>query len=128
MGLLASIMAPLGPSVVISTMLGYIASPKKDYGYVPQQTVTSAPLEAVIAIVLFGIFSNLEQTVSPPLYPWVKVLPLWLNCLLIPVNLLFSSVLGFFVGLMVSKYINYRVHLTTDFIWVRVNKNPQMGE
>jgi NhaP-type Na+/H+ or K+/H+ antiporter len=127
-GLFASVMAPLGPSVVISGMLMLMANPKnKDYGHIPQQIVISAPLEAVIAIVLFGIFASLEQTTVPPLFPWVKVYPLWVNILLIPVNLLFSTVLGIISGWIVSKYMHYRIKVKTDYIWVRVSKNPQMG-
>ena len=105
MGLFASIMAPLGPSVVISGLLMLVAS-KKNHGYVAKQMLISTPLEAVIAIVLFGIFSSLEQTSVPPLYPWVKVLPMWLNCVLIPLNLLFSTVMGICVGYCASKYIS----------------------
>lgn len=127
MGLLASVMAPLGPSVVISAMLGYSSNKKKTYGYPVQQTMITAPIEAVIAIVLFNIFANLAQTESPPLFPWVEVLPLWLNCVLIPVNLTFSTVMGILVGYVVSKYIHYRVKIKTDYVWLRVNKNPQMG-
>jgi hypothetical protein len=49
------------------------------------------------------------------------------NCLLIPLNLIFSATMGVLIGILISKYINYRVRLKTDYIWVRLNKNPQMG-
>jgi len=127
MGLFASVMAPLGPSVVISGLLSIVAKPNRDVGYVPKQILISSPLEAVLAIVLFGIFSNLEQTSTNPLYPWVKTYPLYVNCLLIPLNIIFSTVLGVVLGYLVSLYINYRVHYKSDFIWVRISKNPQMG-
>jgi len=127
MGLWASLMAPLGPSVVISGLLQLLANGKKDYGYPTKQILISTPIEAVLAIVLFGIFQNLEQTSTSTLYPWVEVLPLWLNCLLIPINIFFSTVLGIVVGYLCSCYIDWRSKITTDYIWVRVNKNPQMG-
>jgi Kef-type K+ transport system membrane component KefB len=127
MGLMASIMSPLGPSVVLSGLLQMVAG-KKNYGYVPKQMIITTPIEAVIAIVLFGIFSNLEQASGNPLTPWVKVMPLWESCVLIPVNLIFSIVMGMVVGWVCSKYINWRAKIKTDYIWVRVSKNPQMGE
>ena len=106
-----------------------MSNPKKDPGYTGKQTLIATPIEAVLAIVLFGIFSNLEQTgLKNPLYPWVTGLPLLENCLLIPANLLFSTVMGILIGAMVSKYIDWRSHQKTDFIWYRVNKNPQMGK
>lgn len=126
MGLFASIMAPLGPSVVISTLLQFVAG-KKDHGYVPKQILISTPIEAVIAIVLFGIFANLEQSSKDTMYPWVQTLPLWENCVLIPANLLFSTVMGIVLGWLNSRYIDWRSQQKTDYIWVRVNKNPQMG-
>lgn len=127
MGLWASVMAPLGPSVVISGLLQLIGNGKKDYGYPTKQIVISTPIEAVIAIVMFGIFQNLEQSGTNTLYPWVEPLPLYANCLLIPVNILFSTVLGIVSGIICSRYIDWRSKIKTDFIWVRVNKNPQMG-
>eukprot|EP01041_Mallomonas_annulata_P001187 gene1187-2311_t len=109
MGLMASIMAPLGPSVIISGLLMMVANEKKKpHGYVPRQLLITTPIEAVLAIVLFGIFSNLDNTQNDPLYPWVPVLSLLENCLLIP-------------------YIDWRSKVRTDFVWIRVNKNPQMG-
>jgi hypothetical protein len=128
MGLFASVMAPLGPSLVISSMLVFASDKKKEYGYTPAQIIMSSPFEAVVAIVLFNIFGSLVQTESPPLYPWVKLLPFWLNIVLIPVNLIFSAVMGYLVGWAVSKYIHYRVQFKTDYIWTRMNKNPQMGK
>jgi Kef-type K+ transport system membrane component KefB len=128
MGLFASIMAPLGPSVVISALLMIVADKSKKHGYVPNQVLISTPIEAVIAIVMFGIFTNLEQSTTNPLFPWVKVYPLYANCLLIPVNIIFSIILGILVGAVASRYINYRIKMKTDFVWVRISKNPQMGE
>jgi hypothetical protein len=126
-GLLASIMAPLGPSVVISALLSIIANKKKNHGYVPKQVLMATPIEAVIAIIIFGIFSTIEQTKPSTIYPWVELYPLYANCLLIPLNILFSTAMGIFVGYFVSKYINYRIEIKTDFIWTRINKNVQMG-
>ena len=106
-----------------------MASPKRNPGYVGKQVLIGTPIEAVLAIVNFGIFSNLEQAgLTNPLFPWVVGLPLLENCLLIPANLLFSTILGVIVGWVCSKYIDWRSQLKTDFIWTRVNKNPQMGE
>ena len=112
-------MAPLGPSVVISTLLGLVAQ-KKYHGYPPKQIVISTPIEAVIAIVLFGIFQNLEQTERSTLYPWVNPLPLFVNCLLIPVNIMFSTVMGIVLGYVCSRYIDWRSKFRSDYIWVRV--------
>jgi hypothetical protein len=115
--------------VVISGLLNLMASPKRNPGYTGKQVLISTPIEAVLAIVLFGIFSNLEQVgETNTLYPWVESLPLLENCLLIPANLLFSTVMGIIVGAVASKYIDWRSHQKTDFIWYRVNKNPQMGK
>jgi hypothetical protein len=106
-----------------------MASPKRSPGYTGKQVLISTPIEAVLAIVLFGIFSNLEQVGEKnTLYPWVKGVPLLENCLLIPANLLFSTVMGIMVGGVASIYIDWRSHQKTDFIWYRVNKNPQMGK
>jgi hypothetical protein len=100
-----------------------MASPKRNPGYTGKQVLISTPIEAVLAIVLFGIFSNLEQVgETNTLYPWVESLPLLENCLLI------STVMGIIVGAVASKYIDWRSHQKTDFIWYRVNKNPQMGK
>jgi len=129
MGLFASIQAPLGPSVIISALLNILAVPKVDFGYVPKQILTSTPIEAVVSIILFWIFANLEQTTTDSMYPWVKVLPLWLNCVLIPVNILFSTVLGVLVGWLASLYINWRVAQvhTHPVLWESVNRNPQLS-
>ena len=118
-----------GPSVVISGLLNLMASPKRNPGFTGKMILISSPIEAVLAIVLFGIFSNLEQTGQKnSLYPWVESLPLLENCLLIPANLLFSTVMGVLVGYIASKYIDWRSHQKSDYIWYRVNKNPQMGK
>lgn len=127
MGLFASIMAPLGPSLVISACFNLLANKKKDHGYPIKQVLIASPIESVIAIVLFGIFSNLNQTSRNTMYPWVDPLPLWLNCLLIPINLIFSMVLGFIIGWCSYRYIRWRSHLKTDYIWRKVDKNPHMG-
>ncbi len=57
----------VGPSVVISTLLNLMSNKKKVHGYPVKQIVITTPIEAVIAIVLFGIFSNLEQTTKSTL-------------------------------------------------------------
>jgi hypothetical protein len=59
MGLWASIMAPLSPALVISSMLILIADKIKDHGYVPKQVLAAAPIESTLAIVLFGIFVSI---------------------------------------------------------------------
>lgn len=127
MGLWASCMAALGPAVVLPCMLQLMTSAKTNYGYVPKQVLISTPIEAVSAVVLFSIFALLNTAVVDPLYPWVKPLPLYANCLLIPVNLLFSTIMGIIVGYMCSLYINYRIKIKSDFLWERINKNPQLG-
>jgi len=127
MGLFASIMAPLGPSVVLSGLLNLIASSEKNHGYVPKQILTTTPIEAVFAIILFGIFSNLEQATPDHLYPWVEFFPTWKNCAFIPINLFCSTLLGFVIGWMCSRYVNWRIELKTDFLWIWVSKNPQVG-
>jgi hypothetical protein len=127
MGLFAAMMAALGPSVVIPPMLVLLSNPKKNYGYIPKQILICAPLEAVIAFVLFAVFTILNQSERDPVYPWVEVLPLYANCLLIPVNICFSIVLGVIVGYFVSQYINWRVTVANDLLWLRINKNLQMG-
>ncbi len=127
LGLWGSIMAPLSPTIVISGLLALLGNHKKDYGYPTKQIMISAPMESVLAIVFFGIFQNLEESERSTLYPWVEPLPLWLNSLLVPVNILFSIVLGVICGFVCSRYIDWRSKIKTDFLWVRVNKNPQMG-
>lgn len=115
--------------MVISGLLNLMASPKRNPGYNGKLVLISSPIEAVLAIVLFGIFTNLEQTgLKNSLYPWVTGLPLLENCLLIPANLLFSTVMGIIVGYVCSKYIDWRSKQKTDYIWYRASKNPQMGK
>ena len=53
--------------------------------------------------------------------------PLWAYCVLLPVNLVFSSLLGYLVGKVVAVYIRWRVRKKSEFLWVQLNKNPQMG-
>jgi len=129
LGLFASVMAPLGPSVVISSLMLLIGKTHRDHGYVTKQALISTPIEAVLAIILFSIFSSIVQVDGNPLLPWVKVLPVWATIVLVPVNLLFSIVLGVIVGRIVSAYIDWRTKSTqeNDFVWVRVNKNYQLG-
>ena len=127
LGLWASIMAPLGPSVVISGLLLLLGNQKKDYGYPTKQILITTPIEAVIAIVLFGIFQNLEQTSRNSLFPWVQPLSGYSNWLMLPVNIAFSIIVGGVIGIVCSRYINWRVQIKSDYIWNRVNKNPQMG-
>lgn len=118
-----------GPSVIISGMLNMMASPKRNPGYAGKQMLITTPIEAVLSIVLFGIFSNLEQTgVKNRLWPWVQGVSLIGNVLLIPLNLAFSTVMGVIVGYLASKYIVWRSKQKNDLIWYRVSKNPQMGK
>lgn len=104
MGLLASILAALSPSLVIP---GTIKMVREKLGYTPRSILTSAPLEVVFADILYSIFASLEQAINPQ-YPWVVPLPLYAKILLIPVNIMFSCVLGFIVGMIVVKYIEIR--------------------
>eukprot|EP01035_Chromulina_nebulosa_P017066 gene17066-22578_t len=113
MGLLASILAALSPSLVIPGMIKFV---EHKLGYTPSAVLTSAPIEVVLAIILFNIFASLEQASGNPLYPWVKVLPLYANVVLIPVNIIFSSVLGCITGYVVLKYIEYRRNVTNKII------------
>lgn len=103
-GLLASILAALSPSLVIP---GTIKMVKENLGYTPRCILTSAPLEVVFADILYSIFASIEQSKNP-MYPWVHSLPLFAKVLLIPVNIVFSCVLGFIGGCIVLKYIDYR--------------------
>lgn len=127
MGLFASIMAPLSPSIVIAGLLSLMATSNKDYGYTPKQVLIAAPLEVVISIILFGVFSVLLQTAPPSLYPWVVIYPLSVNIVLIPVTIIFSTCLGILLGYVAAHYINYRVTASEDYMWVRLNSNPQVG-
>jgi solute carrier family 9B (sodium/hydrogen exchanger), member 1/2 len=104
-GLLASILAALSPSLVIPGMIKYV---EEGLGYTPRQVLVSAPLEVVLAIILFNIFVSLLQSSGNPLYPWVTPLPLWASIVLIPVNIAFSAVLGIVMGFLVSSYIKFR--------------------
>ena len=127
MGLFSSMSSSLAPALVIPFMMSLLASTKYDYGYIPRIILASTPIEAVFATILFSIFSILNQSQTDPLYPWVKVFPLYVNCLLIPLNIIFSATMGTLVGFFVSKYMNYRVTQSNDFLWSKVNKNLQMG-
>jgi hypothetical protein len=128
MGLLASVMAPLGPSVVVTQALQAIAMKGRKIGFAPKVSLITAPLEAVLAIFMFDVFSKqVEESSDYMLYPWVDSQPLWATVVLVPVNILFSVVLGLIVGYCVSHYIDWRSQLRTDFLWVRLNRNLQMG-
>jgi hypothetical protein len=135
MGLFASVAAPLGPSVIINQMLGVVGSKKRDYGCVPKQMLMIAPLEAVLAIVLFGFFQSYNQTEygENTQMPWVPSEPLWLTTLFLPLNFVLSCLLGITIGYLNSKYIDWRsTHRPGggggyEFLWVRLKKNPQMG-
>lgn len=105
MGLLASILAALSPSLVIP---GMIKMTEEKLGYTPKTVLTSAPIEVVLSIILYNIFANFEQTETNPLLPWVNVLPLWANIILIPVNILFSAVLGYVTGRVLCFYFEFR--------------------
>lgn len=132
-GLFASALAPVGPSVIINQMLAALGSTKRDYGTVPKQMLISAPLEAVLAIAIFGFFQAYNEKEDNTMSPWVKQQPLWLNAVLLPVNLLFSMLLGILLGWANSLYIDWRsTHRPGggggyEFLWVRLKKNPQMG-
>jgi len=132
-GLFASAMAPVGPSVIINQMLNIMGNSKRDYGIVPKQMLMNAPMEAVLAIVIFGFFQAYNEKEDNTTAPWVKQQPLWLNAVLLPVNLVFSCFLGVFLGWANSLYIDWRsTHRPgggggAEFLWVRLKKNPQMG-
>jgi len=132
-GLFASAMAPVGPSVIINQMLNILGQTKRNYGTVPKQMLMNAPLEAVLAIAMFGFFQAYNEKEDNSVSPWVKQQPLWLNSLLLPVNLVFSCFLGILLGWGNSLYIDWRSTFRpgggggAEFLWVRLKKNPQMG-
>jgi hypothetical protein len=104
-GLLASILAALSPALVIAGMINMV---EHKLGYTPRLVLSSAPVEVVLAIILYGIFANLEETSNNPIYPWVTANPLWLNIVLIPITILYSAVVGFITGLINVKYFEFR--------------------
>lgn len=104
MGLLASILAALSPSLVIPGMINIL-----NLGFAPRAVLSAAPLEVVMAIILYNVFASLEQSSPSPLYPWAPTFPLWANIVLIPVNILFSSVLGMCTGLVAVQYFKIRM-------------------
>ena len=69
MGLLVSIMAALAPSIIIPGMIKYVG---EKLGYTPKTVLTSAPIEVVLAIILFNIFANLEQTSVNPVSSFLE--------------------------------------------------------
>ena len=62
MGLFAAVMSPVGPSVIINQLLAVLAERRHKVGFVPRQVVITAPLEAVLAIVIFEWFDKLFQS------------------------------------------------------------------
>lgn len=128
LGLMASVLTPLGPSAIITQCLAAIARQDQDHGFLPKQAVITAPFEAIIAILLFDLFSKLnDSTTVTRLYPWVEEQPLWVNIIMIIVNILFSAAMGMIIGRVCAWYIDWRAEIKTDFLWVQLNKNPQMG-
>lgn len=113
MGLLASILAALSPSLVIPGMIKFVG---EKLGYTPTMVLTAAPIEVVLAIILFNIFTNLEQTSRNSLYPWVTIFPLWANILLIPANIILSTILGVLPGYAAVKYFEFRSQTENDQI------------
>ncbi len=128
MGVLASVMTPLGPSVVITQALTELSQKGRKIGFVPKMSLITAPLEAVLAIFTYDVFTKaLEEEDDFRRYPWVQVQPLWATVVLIPVNIIFSVALGLLVGYFCARYIDWRSRLRADFLWIRLNKNLQMG-
>ncbi|KAJ1422875.1 hypothetical protein B484DRAFT_420795 [Ochromonadaceae sp. CCMP2298] len=114
-GLLVSIIAALSPSLVIPGMIKLVE--EWDLGNAPKQVLSSAPIEVVLAIIMYNVFASIEQNTPSTLYPWVKVLPLWENLVLIPVNICFSCVLGGVVGFCIAQWCHFRS--TTQLQWVK---------
>lgn len=110
-GLFVSILAALSPSLVIPAMLKFTDdSSGPGLGFTPQTVLNSAPIEVVLAIILYNVFASLELTTVSPFFPWVRVLPLWANCILIPVNIIFSTMLGAVAGYTLSLYYRFRAN------------------
>lgn len=105
-GLYASALAALSPALVISCMIKLV---NENLGGAPKQVLAAAPMEVVISVIIFNVFGSLAQSDGYPLYPWVRILPLWANIVLIPVNIVFSSVLGFAVGWTLSAWYQFRI-------------------
>lgn len=127
MGAFASLIAPLGPSIIITASYNLIQDPNLIHGYPIKQSLIACPFESILSVVFFDTFSNLLEKDRSTMYPWVDPLPDYVPYLLIPVNIIFSCVLGFVFGYFASKYISWRSHIKTDYIWTRVNKNKQLG-
>ena len=70
----------------------------------------------MLAIILYYIFATLEQSTPNPFYPWVPILPLWANIVLIPVNIGFSSVLGYCVGYCIARYFTFRSEIKLPWL------------
>ena len=83
MGVLASVMAPLGPSVVITQALTELSQKGRKIGFVPKMSLITAPLEAVLAIFMYDVFTKaLEEQEDFRRYPWVRCNPCGqLSCL-----------------------------------------------
>lgn len=126
-GLFASILAALSPSLVIPGMLHLV---EQKLGHTPKNVLTSAPIEVVLAIILYNIFSSFVTSATNPTYPWIASFPLWANILLIPVNILYSSVIGSLAGYALHRYYKYRNELTTNKVENTVTRltNNNAGE
>jgi hypothetical protein len=110
-GLFASILAALSPSLVIPGMISFV---EQKLGYTPRVVLISAPVEVVMAIILYNIFAQIEGSEVNPFYPWVKPLPLYANILAIPAVILFSSFIGYLAGMAAVKYFDFRRQLSED--------------
>ncbi len=108
-GLFASIMAALSPSLIIPFMIQLV---DKGYGFTAKSILIAAPMEIVLSFIMFNIFSNLEVTEPSTMYPWMTVQPLYANILLIPVNIIYSGVIGYVAGYIITKYFHFRRNLT----------------
>lgn len=85
-------------------------------GYAPEIVMMAAPLEIVLAIICFNIFASMESSSPSTAYPWVKPLPVGAQVFLIPVNMLFSSVLGSVAGYAVFTWISFRENTSITLI------------
>ena len=66
-------------------------------------------MEVPLTIIMFSIFTSLENNYkAPSAYPWVKTVSYSVNILLIPIIILFSIFIGFIIGFIVLKYIEFR--------------------
>ena len=114
-GLFSSILASLSPSLVIPGVIRMVEE-TPTLGFTPQAVLNAAPIEVVLAIILYNIFATLEQAGPSPFFPWVAVLPLWANILRIPANVAFSAVLGYAAGWAVACYYRFRSCTTSPLM------------